>query len=774
MTDFFKSWNERIRRDLASFGDPGASVDVDGSERRFRATWTMRGEPREATFSLSLDQGVRVTVGGERPSPYRTFVSGPDMADLRHVAQMIQSARRPLLYIPARAKYPAGPAASGSQDREEGSAIEVLTDLLDEEADTTRVIMVTGGAGAGKTCVLRELVRRQAEAYLSGRTSRLLLYVNAQGRSLARLHEALATELQDLKVGLTYHSVAVLSQLGVLAPVIDGFDELLGVSGYDDAFSSLATFLEQLRGEGQILASARSTYYEEEFLDRAGRASATGDQDWSHVPVSIQEWSDDDRRTYLDKWVEEKRWPRSKAEAFRRRVTIAFKGDRNADLASKPLFFARVVDLLQHDPSFSSGDDLLHTLVREYSSRELEDKLLDRHSQPLLTTDQFRDLLQELAEEMWNQETRGLDTGSIRFIAEYFVHVHAGLPETAKQVIVERLPAMAFLGLHDAPAARGGIAFEHELFFFYFLARTIAARLGAEGADLRVVLGRSALPEEVADRVAQELAASDAPAAGNRLQALLDRLARAAEQESRRATQVRENAGLLVMALLRNQDGPDARHVEGRTIRSVVFPGSHLKHVTLKRCSLIDVTMRRTDLTSTRFMACEARGVRLYEPGVIRKSSRLELTGLGVDDVTGIRVLDDAPDANFDPSFIADTLRSCGAPITNDPGPRGPAVPDVYLKLMERLMRVYRRTNLVCLQDDTLSSLFSARGWHRLKQRLVEHGIVKQEDRATSGRPKKFLRSQYPPAQILAGRVGRPDTDPRIRAFWEALATSDS
>ena len=771
MTDFFKSWNERIRRDLASFGDPGASVDVDGSGRSFRAAWTMRGEPREATFSLSLDQqDVRVTARGARPTPYRTFVSGPDMADLRHVAQMIQSARRPRLYVPARAKYPAGPAASGSQDRE-GPAIEVLTDLLDEEADTTRVIMVTGGAGAGKTCVLRELVRRQAEAYLSGRTSRLLLYVNAQGRSLARLNEALATELQDLKVGLTYHSVAVLSQLGVLVPVIDGFDELLGVSGYDDAFGSLAGFLEQLRGEGRILASARSTYYEEEFLDRAGRASATGDQDWSHVPVGIQEWSDDDRRNYLDEWVKDKGWPPSQVEEFRQRVTSTFSGGRHKALALKPLFFTRVVGLLHDNSSFSGGDDLLRTLVREYSSRELHDKLLDRQSRPLMNSDQFGDLMQELAEEMWNQETRGLDAGSIRFVAEYFVH-DAGLPDTAKQVIVERLPATAFLGLRDAPAVRGEIAFEHELFFFYFLARTIAARLDAEGADLRVVLGRSALPEEVADRVAQEMAASDAPAAGNRLQELLDRLSRAAEQESRRTTQVRENAGRLVMALLRNQGGPDTHRIEGRTIRSVVFPGSHLKDVTLERCSLIDVAMRRTDLTSTRFMACEARGVRLHEPRVSRRSSRLELTGLGVDDVTGIRVLDDAPDANFDPSFIADTLRSCGAPITGDPGPRGPAVPDVYLELMERLTRAYRRTNLVCLQDDTLSSLFKAHGWSELQQRLVEHGIVRPEKRATSGRPKRFLRSRYLPAQIMAGRVGRPGTDPRIRAFWEALAAT--
>ena len=192
--------------------------------------------------------------------------------------------------------------------------------------------------------MLREFVRQQAEAYLSGRTSRLLLYVNAQGRALARLNEALATELQDLKVGLTYHSVAVLAQLGVLVPVIDGFDELLGVSGYDDAFSSLAEFLEQLHGEGQILASARSTYYEEEFLDRAGRA--TGDQTWSHESVRVLEWSDEDRRHYVNMRIEEKGWPPADAETLHKRVTSTFSGQQHADLASRPLFFTRVVDRL--------------------------------------------------------------------------------------------------------------------------------------------------------------------------------------------------------------------------------------------------------------------------------------------------------------------------------------------------------------------------------------------------------------------------------------------
>ena len=757
MTDYFSYWNGRIRHDLASFGDPGTSVDVDGSERTFRASWTMRSKPREATFSISRDRGVWVNANSAPRVPYSAFVSGPSMADLRHVAQMIRSAQKTTLYISTQA---ASPSVSGP-------AIEVLTDLLAEEADTTRVVMVTGGAGTGKTSVLRELVRRHADGYLSGRISRLLLYVNAQGRPLARLNEALATELQDLRVGLTYHSVAVLAQIGVLVPVIDGFDELLGVSGYDDAFSSLAGFIEQLDGEGQILASARSTYYEEEFLERAGRASTTGDQAWSHVPVQIQEWSDEDQQDYLDRWTAERGWSSSESQAFGARVTGAFKNQ--VDLARKPLFFTRVVNLLQHDASFSGGDDLLRTLVREYSSRELNEKLLDRQSRPLLTGMQFEDLMQELAEEMWNQETRGLDVASIRFVAEYFVH-DGGLPDAARQVIVERLPAMAFLGRGDAPSARGGIAFEHELFFFYFLARTIAARLDAEGGDLRVILGRSALPEEVADRVAREVAASDARAAGDRSQARLDRLSKVAEQESRRAAQVRENAGLLAMALVREQGCGHV--VEGCTLRSVVFPGSHLRNVTLKRCTLSDVVMRRTDLAETRFVACEAGGLQLYEPRVSRESTRLELTGLGVEDVAGIRVVEDGSDAHYQPSFIAETLRSCGAPIAADAGQKGPAVPDAVMELMERLMRAYHRTALVCLQDDTLSSLFADPRWPELERQLVAHGIMKMEERATSGpKRKEFLRPQFLPKQILAGRAGRPGTEPEIRSFWEALAT---
>ena len=521
-----ENWQSRVRFDLASFVDPGTTLDVSAeSARSFRAAWNMRGKGRDAMFSVSASRGVAVNSGGRNLS-YREFIAGPDMANLRDVATMIFQASPSGIYVATRARY---------EDRGDASprpAVDLLTSLLDSDAeDATRVSMVTGDAGAGKTHVLRELVRRRAEDYLQGTTAKLLLYVNAQGRALARLNEALATELQDLRVDLTYHSVAVLARLGVLVPVIDGFDELLGVSGYDDAFSSLAGFLEQLDGEGQLLVSARSVYYESEFLARSGNVSNMGGVKCVYSAVRVLEWSDEDRTEYLKKWGVQKGLSDAESDKLADRMRVAT--ERHAILLSKPLFFARTVERLWVNPEFTAGDDLLQGLVDEYLARERNEKLLGRWSEALLSRIEFERLMQELAQEMWNQETRELDYRSVQEVAEYFVG-NENMPEGTKQTIIERMPALAFLSGVGNAAPRAGIAFEHELFFFYFLAKSVASEIRTEGKDLRMVLSRSAMPEDMAERVAEELRDAGEPAGEDQLQVLLDRLSEAGVSEWRR------------------------------------------------------------------------------------------------------------------------------------------------------------------------------------------------------------------------------------------------
>lgn len=734
-----------IQRDFTSFADPDTTVDVTEMARRYRVAWVSRGEKKEATFSALTD------------NEYRAVVAGPQLADLRGMAEMIRRTSRPrgseaFIDTNARRENP------NSSPR---PAIDVLSELLETDSgDATRVTMLTGDAGMGKTRVLRELVYRQADKYLRGQTTKLLLYVNAQGRALARLNEALATELQDLRVGLTYHSVAVLARLGILVPVIDGFDELLGVSGYDDAFGSLARFLEQLEGRGQLLVAARSVYYEAEFLERAPGVDAEIEQAWEHVPVRLIGWNDKDREDYLADWMRRKGVSEEDGMEIRERMKKIFSG-ANADLASRPLFFTRSVEILRTHPEFSY-DDPLQGLSNRYVSRELEDKLLDRNSRPLLTEKQFRRLMREFAEDMWNQDTRELDYGSIREIAEH-VAEDEGLSETARSVVIERFPTLAFLGQGGRSGSRTG-AFEHELFFFYFLGQLIASRLGSGEGDMGLFLSRSALPEEVAERVAQELWAAGG-CESNRLEAVIERLVKASKTEWLRTSQVRENAGLLIMALFRK-----VGEIENCIVESVDFPGSNLKDVSLTRCLLTDMTIRRTDLTSTRFLDCEVSDTFFVEPR-LGCATRLGLQGASLQNFIGVR--DRSDEVIYDPREIANILERYGISISDEAVRSGRrSIPAEYIKVLERLMRAYGRANPVCKDDYNLTAIFNNPAWEDVEKLLVEYELVVSELRHPGGSAKIFLRRRFSTKQLMAGMNRNARVDRKIWEFWQALESA--
>lgn len=760
MHETYEADRERIQNDLMSFADPGGVDVILASGRRFQVEWRMRGQPREATFTVSRDRGVTVHVDGVNQA-YPVFLADTRMADLKHVARMISQSAKDDIFVSTSARRTDIDAPVPVP------ATQLLTDLLEhEEPEFTQVVMVTGGAGAGKTRVLQELVLRQAERYLQGRTEKLLLYVNAQGRALARLNEALATELQDLRVHLTYHSVATLVRVGLIVLVIDGFDELLGVSGYDDAFSSLSMFLEQLDGYGRLIASARSVYYEEEFLKRAGQASATGHHRWSHIPVEIMPWGAGNRESYVNELAKRRSLSAQQRLDLGKRVHIAFENDRR--LSEKPLFFTKTVDLVHMDPGFSSNGDLLGTLIRSFLEREQVEKLLDRQQRPLLSDDRLEKVIGELAEEMWNQETRELDGNSVKEVAEYILY-GTEVEESERQIVVERMPALAFLNRSEK---HGTIGFEHEVFFFYFLAIVIAQQY-MDGVDMRAILSRSSLPEFVAERLAFELTRRGLLSTPDNLQELLDRLSNAGRTEWRRTTQVRENAGLIMLALLREFAHAREATVEitGQAISTVILPGGDLSNVTLRNCILDNVTIRRTNLGSTKFVECHARNVLLSAPRIKIDGTRLELKGIRVPaDVSGIQSLTDEGSVTiYDPLEVTRILALCGAPVRPNVDQDRRDISSDTMALLERLMRAYERANPICDGDDHLQGLFRDRRWPKLRKILIQHGIVRLDQRQTSGRPKEFLRRQFPPDEIMAGAIRAGDVQPQIGRFWDAV-----
>lgn len=758
--EYISYWSDRVERDLTPFADPGTCPEVTSTARTINASWLSRGRPNEATMIVSMESGVQVSFRNQSLT-YHSFLAAPELSDLLGLAKMILQVNQKTLFVPTLARMADDP------DAEAIPAIKLIQDQLAKtEDDVTRILMITGEAGAGKTKVLQQLVRDQAEAYQRGKTSKLYLYINAQGRALARFNEALATELQDLRALLTYHSVAPLVRLGLIVPIIDGFDELLGVGGYDDAFSSLTGFVEELDGQGQIIASARSTYYEQEFVARATSASSLGSQAFTQVPIEVIPWGEDQFSEYVKLYSSNAGLDETETVALTERALSIFAGP-NVELKRKPLFVARTIDVLRADRDFSGGEDLLKRLVFAYLERERREKLLDRHGGSLLTIHQLELLFRTLAEEMWNQETRELDKRSVREVAEY-VLVTEGLPESHQRVVIERMPTLAFL----IPSERaGGISFEHEMFFAHFLAQMFVQRLLGEVAGIRLLLGRSVLPLQVAISAADELQVIEQPGQPSLLQLILDKLSDAALHESPRATQIRENAGALVGAFLKASAsrGPYI----GLRIRNIVMPGGDLTGVVMQRCNIVDSQFRRVDLSSTKFVDCRADNILLSEVIISLSSTRLELRGIDIaNEILGLRLRDKGLVRGlFDPEEARNALISCGAIGRSDDDFSDSirSVSKRYLSLLERLTRAYMRSNPVCLADDGLASLFHNEYWKDLEKLLLKHELVLLQTRATKGRPKDFLRRQFLPEELMAGADRTATVSPNIRSFWDEL-----
>ena len=759
MHDDFKSYQKQlIHDDLVAFA--GHSVHIAEGERDILASWNLRGYDHEAEFIISATEGVRVKINGSTLS-YGAFLAGEHMADLPSVARMIQSnfsRHADDYFVPTRAFCPdsAGDTAV--------PATQCLSDLISGEApDSTQVITVTGDAGCGKTRVLREFVRQKATDYASGTTDTLLLYVDAQGRALARLDEALATELQDLRVPLTYHCVPTLVRVGLLIPIIDGFDELLGVSRVESAFNSLSDFLNKLDGEGRVIASARSAYYEEEFVDRARQSSSSSRQGWSNVPVTIAKWSESDQNL----WLAHKLRPKGITPEFRKQLKQAFTGQES--LASKPLFFCRTVDLL-HDGANLAGSetDLLRSLADAFLVREQKKKLLNTQGHPILSLPQLRELLGEVAQEMWVHETRELDRSTVRDVVDVFVSEMSGVTNKHREVVREKMPSSAFL---TSGTERGNVSFEHEVFFSFFLVCSILGKGSPQKEDFRYLLSHSQISESIAERFASELRCLGFLSEGENLRRVVEQLNALVTSEPHEI--VRKNAGAILLAVLSEfvlHGGEDGRKIHGLMFESVIFAGGELPEIAFANCTFSNVEFRQTDLSRTKFVECRANGLRLVEPRVRPGTTRLEFDGLDIlTEVAGIVELsDDGRATSYDPRAIARILRKCGASVSDD-GARVRPVNKELRSLLERFMRGYDRSNRLCEDDPRLRKVFSDPWWPTLRESLLEHDIVRQESPPTSGAPKIFYRSRVKPREVMAGINRTQPVDERIVALWDSL-----
>ncbi|HEY9500302.1 MAG TPA: hypothetical protein VIR01_01590, partial [Pyrinomonadaceae bacterium] len=153
---------------------------------------------------------------------------------------------------------------------------------------STIVYFLVGQAGLGKTDLMLNLAISRAKeiAAQASLEKPLYLFVSSTGRTLASLDDAVNSALNITKL-LSSYSARALCRNGLLVLFVDGFDELLGSSGYENALGSLEPWFRDLAGRGVLVASARSSYYLTQYRrSLASHANLNVD----HTLVEVQPW----------------------------------------------------------------------------------------------------------------------------------------------------------------------------------------------------------------------------------------------------------------------------------------------------------------------------------------------------------------------------------------------------------------------------------------------------------------------------------------------------
>ncbi len=431
--------------------------------------------PRLDAFRIGIDDRKEWRIKGDEWVSYTTFlkqISNWDFLARRLAIGLESYANEREQEEISRLGFPASSGVRGpTLIREKGdvgiSTNEKEFDLVARIDESCRILkpstsafFLIGQAGLGKTELMvkaaierARTIEKQPDCSLP-----LYLFISSSGRTLSSLEDAVNSALTITKV-LSSHSAKALCRNGLLVLLVDGFDELLGSSGYENALGSLEPWFNELRGRGVLVASARSSYYLTQY--RKSLALATH-LNVDHTLLELQAWTKADSKKYLTtmgadegvlKSVKEREWP----------------------VLSVPFFAKAFAAWLERQSDATKAIPSVYEIVIEqYLEREAM-KLRDPNAGELLSSDELRELFSEIAETMQSTTSREIEQSDLVACAEAVVGTSA--LERTRPGLTRRLSSLCGLGVALDAAGHSQFGFSHEVLFDCFLSLALQRKL---------------------------------------------------------------------------------------------------------------------------------------------------------------------------------------------------------------------------------------------------------------------------------------------------------
>lgn len=742
--------DDRIRRDLVAFADSRTQIVRDGDA--YKWTWKRKAQVLEVIAVAEDEVLDRVVFNGQEFS-YTEFFASEGMGALLWLAQEIERSLAAIQSINHIQTIPARVRID-----EESNAITfdlALKRIAAESSDRTSLVFLQGRAGDGKSTSLVDLAQKQAAAFAAGRSSFLYLYIDAQGRSLSRLDEAIALILDDLNSNFGYQSLSVLTRLGLIVPVVDGFDELLGSGGYAEAFASLESFLFRLEGQGSVITSARSTFYQQSALSRAASrlSAASSATNITIHNIHLLPWDREATQQLLlqlgvGEFLQDENGRENTSDLYAAAArNIGIGAD---EILSSPLLTSAYASLLREGGHARPDGSIVEAAIRALVQREINEKILSARGDQILNEQQFEQLFSAVAEEMWWQETRTIDEETLVLVADLTLD-QLGIEKSKIGALLGKLSSNAVIDLGEGTRK---LSFRHEIYFSFFLGNYFKhTMLMGAPKDLAQLLGRSILPATLARQSAWLLQSDDELAAY---------MVNLSEPMSRSAVSdlINTNRGSLIVAALKH-----SRHqMPQLKIANATFSGADFSNIKLGQFCFHNCTFDEVDMTGIDAPQVTFSGSHFRLP-LVDHATRINFRGLYLGkDIVGLRIRRDGiENVVYRFSQESNFLETLG--LQGTAAHQARTLSEREKRILESIERILRFASRSVYFSETD---FENRGFPKdLLPIGAKHNIWTASDRQ-----KRGLRSLYrldrAPEAIVVGAVGE-STDVEVLAFWDEV-----
>ncbi|WP_257544982.1 hypothetical protein [Sphingopyxis sp. DBS4] len=335
---------------------------------------------------------------------------------------------------------------------------------------STRVLLIDGPAGIGKTQFIASLATQRANSYTSKRRP-LLLHVQSRGRTLTYLYDLVAFSLQRLRLDVTFDQVPILAKYGLITIAIDGFDELADPDGYNNAWSQVSDLIETLRGDGSIILAGRETFIGRDRVVKDIKSVREGKDE-----INVLTLQPPSKSTAVG-WLAQQGWNDDQ-------INLIEDFLEPNSLALRPFFLKTLSDpSVAASLSGTAATSVLSILMEAMIERETG--LFGEAIQRVLNHEQrrqyLRSLLCEAARDMAESNSSSISDATLTWLVEIALPIE--IDEAATRILKARSQAIAFFTNDDRPGYR---RFFHDKFYEYFLSLATVQMISSEEcAELR-------------------------------------------------------------------------------------------------------------------------------------------------------------------------------------------------------------------------------------------------------------------------------------------------